>query len=145
MTSRHKNTPCAMHLWLPMMTSSNGNISRVTGHLCEEFTGPRWIPRTNTSGAELWCFPWSASESNGWVNNREAGDLRRYRAHYDVTVMQHQTTIKSWTDASQITGNTVFYQVFQIIHKEYIKYLHNLPLMRKTTGRYEWVSLTKGQ
>ena len=22
-----------------------------------------------------------------WVNNREAGDLRRYRAHYDVTVM----------------------------------------------------------
>ena len=24
---------------------------------------------------------------NGWVNNRDAGDLRRYRAHYDVTVM----------------------------------------------------------
>ena len=24
---------------------------------------------------------------NGWANNREAGDLRRYRAHYDVTVM----------------------------------------------------------
>ena len=24
---------------------------------------------------------------NGWVNNRGAGDLRRYRAHYDVTVM----------------------------------------------------------
>ena len=25
---------------------------------------------------------------NGWVNNREAADLRRYRAHYDVIVMQ---------------------------------------------------------
>ena len=24
---------------------------------------------------------------NGWANNREAGDLRRYHAHYDVTVM----------------------------------------------------------
>ena len=24
---------------------------------------------------------------NGWVNNREAGDLGRRRAHYDVTVM----------------------------------------------------------
>ena len=24
---------------------------------------------------------------NGWVNNREAGDLRCYRVHYDVTVM----------------------------------------------------------
>ena len=28
------------------MTSSNGNIFRVTGHLCGEFTGPRWILRT---------------------------------------------------------------------------------------------------
>ena len=27
-----------------MMTSSNGNIFRVTGHLCGEFIGPRWIP-----------------------------------------------------------------------------------------------------
>ena len=24
---------------------------------------------------------------NGWVNNRKAGDLRRYRAHYGVIVM----------------------------------------------------------
>ena len=24
---------------------------------------------------------------NGWVNNRKAGDLRHYRAHYDVTVI----------------------------------------------------------
>ena len=27
-----------------MMTSSNGNISRVTGHLCGEFTGPGEFP-----------------------------------------------------------------------------------------------------
>ena len=26
---------------------------------------------------------------NDWVNNREAGDLRRYRAHYDVTLMDN--------------------------------------------------------
>ena len=26
---------------------------------------------------------------NGWVNNREAGDLRRYRTHSDVTVMHY--------------------------------------------------------
>ena len=25
---------------------------------------------------------------NSWVNNREAGDLRRYRGHYDVCVMR---------------------------------------------------------
>ena len=28
---------------------------------------------------------------NDWINNREAGDLRRYRGHYDVIVM-----ISSW-------------------------------------------------
>ena len=34
----------------PMMTSSNGNIFRVTGRLCG------WIPRTKASGVELWFF-----------------------------------------------------------------------------------------
>ena len=29
---------------LCIMTSSNGNIFRVTGHLCGKFTGSRWIP-----------------------------------------------------------------------------------------------------
>ena len=29
-----------------MMTSSNGNMFRVTGPLCGEFTGHRWIPLT---------------------------------------------------------------------------------------------------
>ena len=47
---------------LIFMTSSNGNIFHVTGHLCGEFTGPRWIPRTKASDAELWCFLWSAPE-----------------------------------------------------------------------------------
>ena len=45
-----------------MMTSSNGNIFRVTEHLCGEFTGPRLIPHTKASDAELWWFLWSASE-----------------------------------------------------------------------------------
>ena len=26
---------------------------------------------------------------NGWVNNRKAGDMSRYRTHYDVIVMYH--------------------------------------------------------
>ena len=25
--------------------------------------------------------------TNGWANNQDAGDLRRHRAHYDVTAM----------------------------------------------------------
>ena len=130
--------------------TSNWNISRVTGHLWEEFASHRWIPLTKASDAELWCFylictwtklrwfetstrswwrqcneriyiyiyiynSWTndalmlthfikiwikihlisckkmalrtSSAVVGWVNKREAGDLKRYRAHYDVTVM----------------------------------------------------------
>ena len=175
------------------MTSSNGNTFRVTGILCGEFSGHRWIHRTKASDAELWCFllstpeptleqametqlireaialimtflqriglnndalpqflmirlgdfdhhlfrlcldysapshyhdyvikwnhfpcywlflrgihrspvnsphkgqwraasmfSWICAWINGWVNNHEAGDLRRHCAHYDVTVM----------------------------------------------------------
>ena len=47
---------------VPMLTSSNGKVFRVTGLLCGEFTGHRWISRTKTSNAELWCFLWSAPE-----------------------------------------------------------------------------------
>ena len=37
-----------------MMTPSNGKKQfRVTGHLCGEFTGHWWIPRTKVSDAEL--------------------------------------------------------------------------------------------
>ena len=43
-----------------MMTSSNGNMFRVTGLLCGEFTGR--IPHTKASDAELWSFLWSAPE-----------------------------------------------------------------------------------
>ena len=39
-----------------MMTSSNGNILRVTGLLFGEFTGHRWVPFTKASDAEFWCF-----------------------------------------------------------------------------------------
>ena len=69
-----------------MMTSSNGNIFRVTGTLCGEFTSQRWIPRTKSSDAELWFFLIC-----GWINdrikNRKAGDLRHHLAHYGVIVM----------------------------------------------------------
>ena len=46
-----------------------------------------WIPLKKASDTELWCFLWSAW-TNGWANNGDACDLRRHRAHYDVTVMQ---------------------------------------------------------
>ena len=63
------------------MTSSNGNIFRVTGPLCGKFTGPSEFP--------AWALMFSLiyARINDWVNNREAGDLRRYLGHYNVSVM----------------------------------------------------------
>ena len=51
-------------VWNPryMMTSSNGNIFLITGHLCRDFTGPRWISRRKANDAGLWWFLWSSSE-----------------------------------------------------------------------------------
>ena len=45
-----------------MMTSSSGNIFRVTGPVWGESTGHRWIPLTKASDAELSCLLWSATE-----------------------------------------------------------------------------------
>ena len=68
-----------------MMTSPNGNIFRVTGHLCGEFTGLRWIPRTKTSDAELFdvffdMFPNNrlSKQSWGWWFETPSGSLWRH-------------------------------------------------------------------
>ena len=71
-----------------MMTSSNGNIFRVTGPLWWETTGHRWFPLTKARDLELWCFLWSAPERTVEETNRDAGDLSRHRAHYDVAVKE---------------------------------------------------------
>ena len=69
-----------------MMTSSNGNIFRFWPFV-------RGIHRSpvNSSHKGQWRDAVMISLIcvciNGWVNNREAGDLRRYRAHYDAAVM----------------------------------------------------------
>ena len=57
---------------LYMMTSSNGNIYHVTG------------PITKASDAEFWMLSLIYAFTNGWANNRDAGDSRQHRTHYDV-------------------------------------------------------------
>ena len=74
-----------------MMTSSNGNIFRVTSP-CWELAGHRWIPLTKASDVGHWCFLSFCAWTNGSVNNRDAGDLIRHRAHYDVTVIKVRLT-----------------------------------------------------
>ena len=47
---------------ISVMASSNENIYGVTGPLCGELNGHRWISSTKASDAELWCFLWSVPE-----------------------------------------------------------------------------------
>ena len=105
--------PYALLNFLPtfMMTSSNGNIFRVTGHVCGEFTAPP----VNSPHKGQWrgalMFSLICVWIHGWVNKREAGDLRRYRTHYDVIVMCY-ICIWSWdSPCDHVIDNTGCIQV----------------------------------
>ena len=70
-----------------------GNIFRVTG-----WSFVRGIQRSpvNSLHKGQWrgvsMFSLICAWINDWVNNREAGDLRRHRAYYDVIVMSSDST-----------------------------------------------------
>ena len=64
---QRRNPKCTGVTSLFTMTSSNGNIFRVTGPLCGEFTGHRWIPRKKASDAELW-FVFLDLRLNKWLS-----------------------------------------------------------------------------
>ena len=61
---------------------------RVTDPLCGDFTGPVNSPHKGQWRGAL-TFSLISAWINGWANIRNAGDLRRHHAHYDVTVMTH--------------------------------------------------------
>ena len=71
---------------ISMMMSSNGNFP-----LNWPFVRGIYRPPVNSPHKGEWrgalMFSLICARINGWVNNHEAGDLRRHRTHYDVTVM----------------------------------------------------------
>ena len=70
-----------------MMTSSNGNIfPRYWPFVRGIHRSPMNSPHQGQWRGAL-MFSLTCVWINGWVNNREAGDLRRYRANYDVIVL----------------------------------------------------------
>ena len=61
---------------------------RVTGSLCAEIDQlPVNYPHKGQWRGAL-IFSLISAWTNGWVNKRDVGDLRRHRAHCDVTVMK---------------------------------------------------------
>ena len=73
-----------------MITSSNGNIFRVTGPLCAEFPSQRPVRRSFAIFLDLCLNKRLSKQLPGWW-------LRRHRAHYDMTVMRcNKWSVFSW-------------------------------------------------
>ena len=94
---------------------------RVTGSLWGETIGRPWIPLTKASDAELLMVAliWTI----GWANNWDTGDLRRNRAHDDVTVIFWRTTytILLWTISDIIKA-----VAFRVCHRYYQRLVSNV-------------------
>ena len=88
-----RTTLCDVWAWggfregiLYHVTSSNGNIFRVTGLLWgnSPVTGEFPAQRPVTRSFDVF---FEVAWTNSWANNGYVGDLRRFRAHHDVIVM----------------------------------------------------------
>ena len=112
-----------------MMTSSNGNIFRVTGPLYEEFTGHWWIPHKGQwRGAFM--FSLICAWISGWVNKREPGDLRRHRAHYSVIVMKCKVSWGIFVDLGRLT-RSAWPRVVHVICHHWITQRNEINEMRR--------------
>ena len=107
-----------------MMTPSNGNIFRVAGHWCGEFTGHRWIPRTKAS-ARSFDVSLICARINAWLNTREAGDLGRHHAHYYVTVMN-----RSYSRGDHCKHNVISYLTRNEQQKQHVYF--SISIQKKT-------------
>ena len=63
-------------------------------------------------------FPLICVWINDWVNNSEAGDLRRYQAHYDVTVMSPRNVC--WTESCNYPVSFLFCDVKNTKFNQYL-------------------------
>ena len=77
---------------MAVMTLSNDDVIKWK-HFTRYWSFVRGIHRSPVNsphkGQWRWALMFSliSAQINGWVNNREAGDLRHHRAHYDVIIM----------------------------------------------------------
>ena len=74
------------YYYVILMTSSNRNISALLALCAGIHRSPVNSPHKGQWLGAL-MFSLICAWINDWVNNRGAGDLRRHRTHYEVTVM----------------------------------------------------------
>ena len=100
---------------------------------------PSQRPVTRNFGVSLICA-WT----NGWVNNHDACDLRRHRAHYDVTVKFEFITCQKYDGTPDVN---------RIIHKhdfnsfywhwqsnKWIKYVNLIPSVSRPLIYILWAN-----
>ena len=80
----------------------------------------QWLVDSPDKGQwqRIFMFSLIYAWTNGWANNRDAGDLRCHHAHYDVTVM-FQYSISD-TCKTVMTIAYLNFELSQIPHKPYI-------------------------
>ena len=83
--------------WKITMKSSNGSIFRIYWPFASGIHRSLVYSLHKGQWRGALMFSLICTWTNGRANDRNAGDLRRYRAHYDVTVMW-TFTIRAWKE-----------------------------------------------
>ena len=102
-----------------MMTSSNGNIFRVSGSLWKEIHRlPVDSPHKGQWRGAL-MFSLICAWTNSWANNRDTVVLRRHRARYNVIVAYSFLHLVSWFPRNKCCGH-----IFQNkLHSKQLNYI----------------------
>ena len=125
-----------------MMTSSNGNIFRVTGPLCGEFTGPGEFPTQRPVTRSFHVFfdlrlnKRLSKQSRGWWFETLSHPLWRHRNESSDHFLQDSDSDKiysTWIDTSTISGLHKFHKytsnhMFLIYNESYNKHVGRPPL-----------------
>ena len=94
-----------------MITSSNGNIVRVTGPLCGEFTGRRWIPRTQKPVTRSFDVFFHLCLKRQLSKQWRRWWFESYRAHYDIIVL-HVVDSLYLNNVGQIVESLIVLDIF---------------------------------
>ena len=80
-------------------------------------------------------FTLMCARINGWVNNREAGDLRRYRTHYDVIVMwrKHILSYLSGAETRIFGASHAGFRHNRLIHR-----IIGLSILKQNDNKKMW-------
>ena len=103
-------------LYPTMMTSSNGNIFRVTGPLCGEFNGYRWIPlkKPVTRSVDVFCLCLNkrlSKQSWGWWFETQSRPWWRHNNVWgNITTKSHSIRL---TETSCPTVGFIFVHVWR--------------------------------